>query len=117
MQYMLLIFEDEAVMNRAQESAGFEAYMQPWIAYTEEMQKAGVLVSGEPLAQAHTASTLRVRDGKRQIEDGPFIDTKDQLGGFYIIDVPSLDDALDWAAKCPAASIGAMEVRPVAELG
>ncbi|MEO1658789.1 MAG: YciI family protein [Pseudomonadota bacterium] len=113
MKYMLLLFEDEQVMNRSVDEAGFEAYMAPWAAYSEAMQQAGVIVSGEPLAEAHTASTLSVRDGKRQVQDGPFIDSKEQLGGFYVIDVANLDEAMSWAEKCPAAPTGHIEIRPV----
>ncbi|MEM7739322.1 MAG: YciI family protein [Pseudomonadota bacterium] len=115
MQYMLLIFDDEQVMHSAIQEAGFEAYMAPWMSYSDELQKAGVMVSGEPLSDGHTASTVSMRDGKRQVQDGPFIDSKEQLGGFYIIDVPNLDDALGWAEKCPAASTGYVEVRPIAD--
>ncbi|MEM1145480.1 MAG: YciI family protein [Pseudomonadota bacterium] len=117
MQYMLLLFEDESIMNRAVESAGFEAYMAPWMAYTEEMEQAGALVGGNPLSGVDTASTVSVRDGKRTIQDGPFIDTKEQLGGYYVIEVDSLDEAISWAEKCPAAATGHVEIRPIADLG
>ncbi|MEM0928615.1 MAG: YciI family protein [Pseudomonadota bacterium] len=115
MRYMLLLFDDEQVMANAVKEAGFEAYMAQWAAYTEGMQKAGVMVSGEPLSEGHTASTVSVRGGKRQVQDGPFIDSKEQLGGFYIIDVPNLDEAIAWAEKCPLVSTGHVEVRPIAD--
>ncbi|MEM9839150.1 MAG: YciI family protein [Pseudomonadota bacterium] len=117
MQYMMMIFEDEAIMNRAVGEAGFEAYMAPWVQYTEDLEKAGVMRGGNPLGQAHTASTVSVRDGKRMVQDGPFADTKEQLGGYYLIEVDDLDQALAWAEKCPAAVTGHVEVRPIADLG
>lgn len=73
-----------------------------------------VMVGGNGLHPPSTATTLRLQDGKRQVQDGPYAATKDQLGGFYLIDVPDLDTALHWAALNPAASMGAVEVRPVA---
>lgn len=119
MQYMLILFEDEAIMNeaQAQDPAAFEAYMAPWMAYTGELQAAGAMVDGNPLGTSDTASTVSVRDGKRTIQDGPFIDTKEQLGGYYIINAESLDDAINWAEKCPAAKTGHVEIRPIADMG
>ena len=70
-------------------------------------------VNGHGLQLPHTATTLRQRDGQRQVQDGPFADSKEQLGGYFVIDVPRLDDALEWAARCPTAATGAVEVRPV----
>lgn len=117
MQYMMLIFEDETVMQRETEAKGFEAYMAPWFAYTTAMREAGVLLGGEPLEEAKMATTLSIRDGKRQVQDGPFLATKEQLGGFYLMEVESLDQAMEWAAKCPAAQTGFLELRPIANLG
>ncbi|NNU15628.1 YciI family protein [Parvularcula sp. ZS-1/3] len=113
MQYLLMIFEDEAHMQRSVEEKGFEAYMAPWMAYTEEMEKAGVMAGGNALEMAHTATTVSVRDGKRTIQDGPFLDMKEQLGGYYVLDVPGLDEAIKWAEKCPAAKYGHIELRPI----
>ncbi len=84
-----------------------------WGAYTQALIDAGVMVGGEALHPAHTATTLRVAEGVRDIHDGPYADTREQLGGFYVIDVPDLDAALMWASRNPAAAIGAVEVRPV----
>jgi hypothetical protein len=84
-----------------------------YFAYTEAMQKAGVLVGGERLRPTSDATTVRVKDGKTQVLDGPYAETKEQLGGYYMIDVPDLDAALSWAARCPGAATGTMEVRPV----
>lgn len=82
-------------------------------AYTQALIAAGVMRGGSALRPALTATTVRVRDGRREVHDGPYADTKEHLGGFYIIDVADLDEALAWAAKNPAASSGAVEVRPV----
>ena len=82
-------------------------------AYTEAMKKAGVLVAANRLQPSTAASTVRVADGKTKVLDGPYAETKEQLGGYYLIDVPDLDAALSWAARCPGASHGTIEVRPV----
>jgi hypothetical protein len=87
----------------------FGAYM----AYTEEMAKAGVLRAGDALKPTSTATTVRVRDGKTLHTDGPFAETKEQLGGYYLIETANIEDALKWAAKCPSAAYGSIEVRPV----
>ncbi|WP_299790627.1 YciI family protein [uncultured Marivita sp.] len=84
-----------------------------WGAYTKALIDAGVMVSGEALHPAHTATTIRMKDGAREVQDGPYADTKEQFGGFYVIDVPDLDTALEWAARNPAATTGTVEVRPV----
>jgi hypothetical protein len=79
----------------------------------EAMQKAGVIVGGERLRPTASATTVRSSDGKPQVLDGPYAETKEQLGGYFVVDVPDLDAAISWAARCPAASHGAVEVRPV----
>lgn len=84
-----------------------------WGAYTRALIDAGVFVGGNVLHPSHTATTLRVRGEERDIQDGPYAASKEQFGGYYIIDVPDLDTALKWAALNPAASSGAVEVRPV----
>jgi hypothetical protein len=83
------------------------------MAYTEAMKKAGVHVGGERLRPTSASSTVRVANGKTQVLDGPYAETKEQLGGYYMIDVPDLDAALSWAARCPGAAHGTMEVRPI----
>jgi hypothetical protein len=85
-----------------------------WRAYYHALLEAGAYVSGAPLNDVATSTTVRVRDGKRHVQDGPFAEAKEQLGGFIILELPSLDAALEWAARCPAASTGALEVRPMA---
>jgi hypothetical protein len=111
-KYMLLIFGSEAGMQAASKK-DTEQMMAAYVAYTEAMQKAGVLVSGERLQPVATATTLRAPGGKTSVLNGPYAETKEQLGGYYTIDVPDLDAALAWAARCPGAAFGALEVRPV----
>ena len=84
-----------------------------WGAYTRALIDAGVMVGGNGLHPASTATTLRLRDGVRDVQDGPYAATKEHLAGYYVIDVPDLDAALEWAARNPAAATGAVEVRPV----
>lgn len=112
MQYMILNY----VTPR-----GFAADGRPendpdgpaWGAYTRALGDTGVMIGGNALHPSHAATTVRVRDGQRELHDGPYADTKEHLGGYYIIDVPDIDAALEWAARNPAASSGAVEVRPV----
>jgi hypothetical protein len=82
-------------------------------AYTEAMRQAGVLASSDRLKPSTTASTVRVANGKTKVLDGPYVEVKEQLGGYYMIEVPDLDAALSWAARCPGAGHGAVEVRPI----
>jgi hypothetical protein len=89
------------------------SYMGAHFQYAMALRNAGVAAGGAGLQPPHTATTLRVRDGKRHVQDGPFADTKEQIGGFYLIDVPDLDTALEWAAKCPNATRAGVEVRPL----
>jgi hypothetical protein len=113
MQYLLMIYANEAAMAEARKNAPAEKIMAPFAAYTEAMIKAGVHVGGNRLRPSASASTVRVTDGKTKVLDGPYAETKEQLGGYYLIDVPDLDAALSWAARCPGASLGVMEVRPI----
>lgn len=116
MQYMLLIHADPAglqALREAERSTALAAYG----AYSEALAKAGILRAGERLRNADAATTVRVREGKTEVLNGPFIETREQLGGYYLIDVPDLDAALSWAARCPGASHGAVEVRPVWAMG
>lgn len=115
MRYMLLIYGDEAA-GLAMDEAQQEASMQEWFAYTMEMAEAGVMLAGDPLQESATATTVRLRGGEALTTDGPFAETKEVLGGYYVLDVPDLDAAVQWAAKCPAARDGAIELRPVQEL-
>lgn len=115
MQYMLLIYGPDPSAGEVPEDQG-EAEMARWFAYTADMVEAGVMEAGAPLQGIDTATTVRVRDGDTLSTDGPFAETAEVLGGYYLIDVPDLDQALSWAARCPAADYGSIEVRPVAEL-
>ena len=111
MQFALLIYESpQAFAGREKD----DAYIGAWRAYYNAMVDAGVYVGGDPLQVPETGTTIRITEGKRRAQDGPYADTKEQLGGFTILELPSLDAALDWAARCPAASYGAVEVRPLA---
>lgn len=116
MDYMLLIHADPSGFESAppaQQQEGLAAYG----AYTEALQKAGVLRGASRLRPAHTATTVRLESGKTKVLHGPYADTREQLGGYYLIDVPDLDSALAWAARCPGASHGTVEVRPLWPLG
>ena len=112
MQYMLLIHLDDAPFLAATDEQR-EAMTAPYAAYSEALIKAGAMVSGERLKHAAMSTVVRVRDDKTEVLDGPFADTKEQLGGFYIIEADDMDAAIGWAARCPGASHGAVEVRPV----
>jgi hypothetical protein len=112
MQYLLLIYNNEAGMAAAPKEAAIQM-SAAYGAYTEAMKKAGVFVGGERLRFTSTATSVRVAGGKTNVIDGPYADTKEQLGGYYMIDVPDMDAAISWAARCPGAGTGTMEVRPV----
>jgi hypothetical protein len=113
MEYMMLIYET-AMDFDARTHEQSETYRGAWRAYYKAMVDAGVYVSGSPLHPGATGTTVRLRNGKHHMQDGPYADTKEQLAGIIILELPSLDAALDWAARCPAAATGAVEVRPVA---
>ena len=112
MKYMLLIYGDEAARQKAPKEA-MQQMFAAYGAYTQAMQKAGAYVAGDPLQASSTASTVRTNNGSTKVLNGPYAETKEQLGGYYIIDVADLDAALSWAAKCPGASVGTLEVRPI----
>jgi len=113
MKFLLLIYGDETQYN-AEPSPGAPPVSPEFVAYTEAMQKAGVMVGGERLKGTKHGARVRVRDGKSTVLDGPYADAKEQLGGYYLIDVPSLDEAVSWAVRCPAAKYGTIDVRPLA---
>ncbi|HEY1237923.1 MAG TPA: YciI family protein [Solirubrobacterales bacterium] len=112
MKYAFTIYGDETARDSASEEDR-QAMTQAYQAVTTEMQEKGVLVAGEGLYPTQTATTVRVRDGERAVSDGPFAETKEQLGGFYVLDCKDLDEAIEWAAKIPGAQFGSIEVRPV----
>ena len=109
-QYMLLIYGDPAEGPSPEEA---QAEMPKWFAYGEQLTKAGAMLAGDALQPTDAATTVRERGGQRLVTDGPFAETKEQLGGYYLIDVPDLDAALDWASKVPNMARGSVEVRPV----
>jgi hypothetical protein len=112
MQFALLIYEAPEAFA-ARESDGTDPYTGAWRAYYKSVVEAGVYIGGDPLEGPETGTTVRIKDGKRRVQDGPNPDAKEQLGGFMILELPSLDHALDWGARCPAASGGAVEIRPL----
>jgi hypothetical protein len=112
MQYMLLIYGDEAGWN-ARTDDERRALNQGYEGLTRDLQAAGKLAGASELQPVGTATTLRVRNGDAIVSDGPFAETKEVLGGYYLIDVESLDEALEWAAKIPGAGYGTIEVRPI----
>jgi hypothetical protein len=111
MKYLVLAYESPAAF-RSRSSENQNEYMGAWRAYAEALRHAGIMDSGKGLEPPATGTTLRLRNGERVVQDGPYADTKEQLGGFFIIDVPDVETALDWASRCPAATDGAVEVRP-----
>lgn len=112
MKYTILIYEAPAEIGARTDDTRKDAYWGAYRAYTKALTDAGVMTGGAGLQPPQLATTVRYQNGKRHVQDGPYAEAKEQLGGFYVIDVPDLDTALDWAARCPAASTGAIEVRP-----
>src|SRR5712691_7995861 len=112
MTYTILIYETQDDFGARTDAKRKDAYWGAYRAYTVALREAGVMVGGAGLQPPHAGTTLRQRDGKRDVQDGPYAETKEQLGGFYEIEVPGLDTVLEWAARCPAAATGAVEVRP-----
>jgi hypothetical protein len=112
MKYMLLIYANasEAPEYTPEER---QAAVQAWFAYKNEAEAAGVLVSNDGLQPVSDATMVRVRDGKTLITDGPFAETHEQLGGYFMLDCKDLDEAISWAAKNPGAKFGSIEIRPV----
>ena len=112
MQYLLMLYADESgwtKMSKAEQEQGVAAYG----AYTQALKTAGAWIGSNRLQGIDTATTVRLVNGKSQVLDGPYVDTKEQLGGYYLIEAPNLDEALAWAVRCPGAGHGTIEVRPV----
>ena len=112
MQYLLTIYADESLWTNASPE-DVDRTMAAYGALGEEMKAAGVILGGEGLQSSSTATTVKVRDGETITTDGPFAETREQLGGYYLVDVKDLDEAIHWAAKIPDAARGTVEVRPV----
>jgi len=111
-QYMALIYADETGWDALSEDERADAYAK-YVALSREAEAAGVLAGGNELGSTRDATTVRVRDDELLVTDGPYAEVKEALGGFYLFDCGSLDEALDWAVRIPAAEYGAVEVRPV----
>ena len=114
MQYALLIYERPADFARREQAGDDAPYFGAWRAYYKAVVEAGIYAGVKPLDAPETGTIVRRQDGKSLVQDGPYASSKEQLGGFVLLELPSLDAALEWAARCPAASYGAVEVRPVA---
>ena len=114
MKYLLMIYGNETA-DMARPKEALDAEMAQYFAFTEEVGNAGVLAGGEALHPTSTATTVRVSGGKITTTDGPFAETKEQLGGFFVLDCPNLDEAVKWAAKIPHASYGSVEIRPIVD--
>jgi hypothetical protein len=114
MTYMLLLYTPNTGRDHTDEE--WAEMVKPFIAYNEYVKASGFYVDGAPLAELSSATTVRVRDGRRVITDGPFAETKEFLAGYYMLECPSLDQALEIAAACPAAGFGSVEVRPVIDM-
>jgi hypothetical protein len=114
MKYLCLIYDEEKKMGGMSKAEG-DAFMGEYFAFTEGIRKSGHYVAGEALQPVQTATTVRVRNGKVSTTDGPFAETKEQLGGFYMIEARDLNDAIQVASKIPSARLGSIEVRPVVD--
>ncbi len=112
MKYLLMIYTDEKVDAQATPEQ-MQVVMQEYDAFTDEVNKRGVYIGGEALHPTTSATTVRVRKGKTLTTDGPFAETKEQLGGYYLLNCKNLDEAIEFAAKIPGAKSGSIEVRPV----
>ena len=112
MQYMALIYDSEATMAALSPKAR-EQLFADYMTFTKAAKDAGVYVAGDALKEVATATTVRVRSGETLLTDGPFAETKEQLGGYYLLECKDLDEAVKWAAKIPSAKYGSIEVRPV----
>lgn len=116
MEYLLLIHSDDSTFAAMPETAQAQA-LAAYGAYSQALQQAGVLRSANRLRPGSASTTVRVRDGKTTVQNGPFAETREELGGYYLIDVKDLDQALTWASRCPGASHGTVEVRPIWDMG
>lgn len=112
MQYLLMIYENEQTWNDIPPPEKQKLFGE-YFALTESLKKDGRYLGGNPLEPVRSATTVRVRDGKNVTTDGPFAETKEQLGGYFLVDAKDLDDALDIAARIPGARVGSIEVRPI----
>jgi hypothetical protein len=114
MRYLCLIYDEEKKMSGMSKKEG-EAFMGEYFAFTDGIKKSGHYIGGEALQPVETATTVRVRNGKTSTTDGPFAETKEQLGGYYLINARDLNDAIQVASRIPSARLGSVEVRPIME--
>jgi hypothetical protein len=112
MEYLALIYADEGAWDRLSEEERASAY-ELYAEFSRSAEAAGVLVAGDELGPTSSATTVRVRDGRQLVSDGPYAEVKEALGGYFVLDCPTFDDALEWAARIPATEYGAVEVRPI----
>ena len=112
MKYLCLIYDEEKAMEGMSKAEG-DAFMGEYFAFTEGIRNSGHYVAGEALQPVATATTVRIRNGKLSTTDGPFAETKEQLGGFYLVEATDLNDAIQVAARIPGARVGSIEVRPI----
>jgi hypothetical protein len=112
-QYLILATETADAFAARADPERTVAYWSAWTGYIEALAQSGVMVSAGGLQPPETATTVRLQEGRRVVQDGPFADTKEQLGGYFVVDVPDLDAALGWAERCPAAGYASVEVRPL----
>jgi hypothetical protein len=116
MKYLCLIYDDEKKLETMPQGES-DKFMGEYFAFTEDIRKSGHMIHGEALQPVHTATTVRLRNGKLSTTDGPFAETKEQLGGFYLNEAKDLNEALQVAARIPSVRIGSVEVRPVVDFG
>jgi hypothetical protein len=114
MKYLCLIYADESIVQRMSKAEA-DSMIAEYVAFTETMRKSGTFVGGNRLQRVEAATTVRLRDGKLSTTDGPFAETKEQLGGYYLVEARDLNDAIQVASRIPGARIGSIEVRPIAE--
>ena len=114
MQYMLLIYGDESAAPETTTPEQTQAMMQPWLDYGEWLSSEGLMKAGDALQPTATATTVTNATGEALVTDGPYAETKEQLGGYYLIDAPDIDKAIEAAKRCPGAQFGKIEIRPVA---
>ena len=115
MKYMISFFQPLSEYQRLEDPKQIDAYRGAWTAYVDAMFASGLVIAGDGLLPPSTGASVRIRDGKRQVQDGPFADTKEHLGGFFILEAPTMDVVLEWAARAPSSATGTTEVRPVME--
>src|SRR5262245_17991931 len=117
MKYMIMVYESEDAFRNRTDATKSPAYWGAYGAYTGRLRQSGTMEGGHALQPPMSATTVRMTANGRTVQDGPYAEAKEQLGGYYIVDVPDLDAALEWAARCPAATDGAVEVRPLLVMG